>query len=61
MKQEFFTVKECSALSGLPEKTIYTWIRRKQVKFVKLKWRVMIDRTTLDQMIAEKQNIAVTA
>jgi excisionase family DNA binding protein len=55
VEQEFYSVKETAAVMGCPEQTIYTWVRRKQVSALKMKNRVLIHRTTLNQMIADKQ------
>jgi len=55
MEQEFYSVKETATIMGCPEQTVYTKIRRRQIPAIKLKNRVLIHRTFLNQMIADKQ------
>jgi len=55
MEQEFYSVKETATIMGWPEQTVYTKVRRKQIPAFKMKNRVLIHRTTLNQMIADKQ------
>jgi excisionase family DNA binding protein len=55
MEQEFYSVKETAIILGWPEQTVYTKVRRKQIAAFKMKNRVLIHRTTLNQMIADKQ------
>lgn len=54
-QQEYYSVKEAATIMGCPEQTIYTKIRRRQIPAVKHKNRILIHRTFVNQIIANKQ------
>jgi len=46
-----FTIKEASAYTCFAEQTLYDWIYKRRIEYVKISRRVFIKKDTLDNLI----------
>jgi len=51
LQKALFTIKEASAYTCFAEQTLYDWIYKRRIEYVKISRRVFIKKETLDNLI----------
>ena len=51
IQKALFTIKEASAYTCFAEQTLYDWIYKRRIDYVKISRRVFIKKETLDGLI----------
>jgi excisionase family DNA binding protein len=54
VRRELFTVEECAAYTRLSRFTIYTFVSKRRIPFIKLGRRTLFDRAEIDRWIQSK-------